>query len=306
MSGKGPTRRARCWSMMVRMLLGVAASREFLDLDDSWPPLADALAAEGIAVEVPVWDDSKVDWSRYDLVTVMYAWGYVTQREAFLAWTEAVAAVTGLVNNTAILRWNSDKTYLADLADAGVPVVSTAWVQPGEGWDPPADDYVIKPTVASGGLGAARYRSSLRHVADDHVRRLHDAGQTVMVQPYQAGVDTAGETALVFLGGRFSHAVTKSGLLVADAGETPRLWEREIITPAAVTSRQRQLADTVMATVSARFGPTVYARVDVVDDDGQLRLLEAELLEPSLFLASAEGSAQRVATALAHHTRRTS
>jgi hypothetical protein len=281
------------------VLLGVAASGEFLDLDDSWPPLADALADEGITAQVAAWDDPRVEWGRYDLVTAMYTWGYVTQRAAFLAWAEAVETVTALVNGAATLRWNSDKTYLADLADVGVPVVPTLWVLPGDRWDPPAADYVIKPTVASGGLGAARYRASPRHLADDHVRRFHDAGQSVMVQSYQPGIDTAGETALVFLGGRFSHAVTKSALLAADIGETPRLWEREVINPGVASAAQRQVADMVMAAVTARFGPAIYARIDLVDDaDGHPQVLEAELVEPSLFLATADGSARRFAAAL--------
>lgn len=288
-----------------RTFLGVAASGEFVALDDSWPLLADALADEGIDAQVRAWDDRTVDWSRYDLVTVMCAWGYVTRREEFLAWAEAAAAVTAVVNGTTVLRWNSDKTYLADLAAAGIPVVPTTWVPPGRPWEPPAADYVIKPTVASGGLGAARYRSGPRHLADAHVRRLHDAGHTVMVQPYQAVIDTAGETALVFLDGRFSHAVTKAALLDADAGETERLWEREVITSGAITAAQRQVAEVVMAMVKARFGPVVYARIDLVDDRyGHPQVLEAELVEPSLFLPTASGSAQRLAAAFANRVGR--
>lgn len=127
------------------MLLGVAAGAGFLDLDESWAPLAEALADVGIRAQVATWEDPGVDWGRYDLVAVMYAWGYVTRREAFLDWVDATAAV-----NPAILHWNSDKTYLADLARSGVPVVPTLWVPPGAAWEPPAADYVIKPTVASG------------------------------------------------------------------------------------------------------------------------------------------------------------
>lgn len=284
------------------MFLGVTASVEFLDLDDSWPPLVEALAGEGINAQVAAWEDPSIDWGRYDVVTVMYAWGYVSAREAFLEWAEAAAALTAVVNEPAILRWNSDKTYLQDLAGAGIPVVPTAWVPPGEAWEPPGADYVIKPTVGSGGLGAARYHSSPRHLADGHVRRLHDAGQTVMVQPYQARVDTAGETALVFIDGRFSHAVAKAALLVADGGQTERLWEREVVAPGVATTDQRRIADDVMATVTARFGPTVHARIDLVDDDrGRPEVLEVELVEPSLFLAAAPGSAGRLATAFGNY-----
>lgn len=283
------------------VFLGLAAGAEFLDLDESWAPLAEALADVGIQAQVAAWEDPGVDWGCCDLVSVMYAWGYVIRREEFLDWVDATAAVTTVVNDPAMLRWNSDKIYLADLAGIGIPVVPTVWVPPGGPWVPPAADYVIKPTVASGGLGAARYHSSPRQVADGHVRRLHDAGHTVMVQPYQDIVDAAGETALVFIEGRFSHAVTKAGLLAADAGETDRLWEHEVVTPGVATPAQRRVAEAVMATVTAKFGRTVYARIDLVDDEGGCpRVLEAELVEPSLFLAAAEGAAQRLAAALAN------
>jgi glutathione synthase/RimK-type ligase-like ATP-grasp enzyme len=286
------------------MRVGVAASREFLDLDDSWPLLCAALADLGARSEVAVWDDTNLDWARFDVVTPMYTWGYVTRREQFLGWVERVEAVTRLVNPAAMLAWNSDKTYLADLATVGVPIVPTLWVAPGERWEPPAEDYVVKPTVASGAMGAARYRASPRSVADAHVRRLHQAGQTVMVQPYQHRVDAVGETALVYSDGRFSHAVAKAAMLAADAGETDRLWEREVITRVEATGEQREVAGAVIAAVAGRFGPPVYARVDLVADQrGYSRLLEAELVEPSLFLGTADGAAGRLAAALARCAR---
>jgi hypothetical protein len=46
-----------------------------------------------------------------------------------------------------------------------------------------------------------------------HVARLHAAGQTALVQPYLPAVDAGGETALVFFGSRFSHAVAKGPVL---------------------------------------------------------------------------------------------
>ncbi len=291
------TRMIHAWGMN----LAIAATGEFVDLDDGWPALHTALAAVGFEARVAVWDDPQVNWSRFDLVVAMYMWGYVTFREAFFGWAEEVETVTGLVNSAAHMGWNSDKTYLADLAALGIPVVPTTWARPGEPWAPPAGDYVIKPTVASGGLGAARYRAGSRDAAEAHVRRLHQAGQTVMAQPYQRSVDIDGETALVFLGDRFSHAVNKSALLAVDAGEIDRLWEQEVITPTKATPGQRVVAETVMGAVVARLGPTAYARVDLVDDDqGHPRVLEVELVEPSLFLATAEGSALRLADVLHH------
>ena len=281
------------------MRVGMAASAEFLGLDDSWPPLRSAMTDLGLEPEVRCWEDSDADWEHFALVVAMYTWGYVTRRHEFLAWTKRIEALTTLVNSAAHIQWNSHKSYLQDLSAMGVPVVPTSWVRPGEPWSPPAADYVVKPCVASGGLGAARYRDSSWHLAEAHVRRLHEAGHTAMVQPYQHTVDTSGETAVVFIGDHISHAVQKSALLVADAGEADRLWEREVICPIEATSEQRQVATAALAAAVDRLGPTAYARVDLVDDyRGGAQVLELELIEPSLFLTAAEGSAGRLAEVL--------
>jgi glutathione synthase/RimK-type ligase-like ATP-grasp enzyme len=277
----------------------MAASAEFLGLDDSWPSLRSAMNDLGLEPEVRCWEDSDADWEHFALVVAMYTWGYVTLRHEFLAWTKRIEERTTLVNSAAHIQWSSDKRYLQDLSAKGVPVVPTSWARPGEAWSPPAEDYVVKPCVASGGLGAARYRDSSWDLAQAHVRRLHEAGHTVMVQPYQDSVDISGETAVVFIGDRISHAVQKNALLVADVGEVERLWEREVICPIEATSEQRQVANAALAAAVDRFGPTAYARVDLVEDHrGGAQVLEVELIEPSLFLAAAEGSAGRLAEVL--------
>ena len=277
----------------------MAASAEFLGLDDSWSPLRSAMSDLGLEPEVRCWDDSDADWERFALVVAMYTWGYVTRRQEFLAWAQRVEERTTLANSAAHIQWGSDKTYLQHLSAQGVPIVPTTWARPGDAWSPPAADYVVKPCVASGGLGAARYRDSSWELAEAHVRRLHEAGHTVMVQPYQHAVDTSGETAVVFIGDRISHSIQKSGLLAADTGEVDRLWEREVICPIEATSEQRRVAEAALAVAVDCLGSTAYARVDLVEDDrGSVQVLELELIEPSLFLTSIGGSARRLAEVL--------
>ena len=281
----------------MRPVVAVAGSRHFADLDDNWDLLRDALAVEGTEAVVVAWDADDVDWAGFDAVLVLYCWGYVRDVEGFVAWARRVERAAVLVNPRPVLVWNSDKTYLADLAAEGVPIVPTVFVTPSSpAWSPPADDWVIKPTVGSGGLGAARYTAGHRAAADRHIRRLHASGRTAMVQAYQAAVDAAGETSLVYLGGAHSHTVTKGALLVPDAGEIDRLWEREVITAATARPDQVDVADAALAAVSRRVGPVSYARVDLVDDaDGRPVVLEVELVEPSLWLTHAAGSAGRLA-----------
>jgi glutathione synthase/RimK-type ligase-like ATP-grasp enzyme len=277
----------------------VATSEESRNLDDSWPLLREALAVEGLSSSVDVWNDPAVDWGRFDLVLAAFAWGYVTHREEFVAWGYEVATRTRLVNAAPVLEWGSDKAYLLDLAAEGIPMVPTEWVLPNGTWRPPSHDYVVKPSVASGGMGAARYVDQDVEMADRHIRRLHAEGQRAMVQPYQSTVDTRGETALIFLDGDYSHAIHKKALLRADAGVTERLWEQQVISAAEPRHDQRLLAERVVRAVAHLAGRTTYARVDVVDGgEGEPLVLEVEVVEPSLFLTHCPDAARRIASAL--------
>ena len=98
----------------------------------AWPegePGGDLLVAElgrcGLGAAWAVWDDASVDWAGARLVAVRSTWDYEHRREEFLAWARRVEEVTRLVNPAAVLEWNTDKRYLLDLAEAGLPVVPT-------------------------------------------------------------------------------------------------------------------------------------------------------------------------------------
>lgn len=279
--------------------IGVAGSSAFLDFDAGWPELCSALMDAGFDPQVIAWDEDTGSYGPLDLVLVNYCWGYVTRRDDFLAWAERVAGETLLVNPLPVLRWNSEKTYLRDLAEAGVPIVRTVFVSPGQAWQVPAEDYVVKPAVGSGGWWAARYAASAVEAAARHVQVLHAAEQTVLVQPYQQGVDEAGETAMVFFGGKFSHAVHKSPILDPDAGVIDALWERQVVTATEPAKGHIDVAQAAMAAVTGRFGETPYARVDVVDgNEGTPVVMEVELVEPALFLPLAGGAGHRFVEAL--------
>jgi glutathione synthase/RimK-type ligase-like ATP-grasp enzyme len=278
------------------------------DLDDDLPPLTAALAARGIDHEVVRWDDPAVDWAAFDLVVVRSVWDYVHRREEFLAWAERTAAVTAFVNPPAHLRWSSDKRYLADLHAAGVPTVPTAFAGPGEAMDwPDAPQVVIKPAVSAGSIDTAKYamnhaeRSNERPPAEAvaHVARLHADGRVAMAQPYLEAVEgERGETALVFLDGRLSHACRKGPMLVPGLAVVGGLFVEEDIRPATPTAAELAVAEAALAAIPG--GPSLYARVDVIPDaSGDPVVLELELVEPSLFLTFAEGAADRVAGAIA-------
>ena len=119
------------------------------DEDEPWG-LA-ALERAGVSVDVVDWDDRAVDWSRFDRVVLRSAWDYPQRLDEFSTWLEAVGGVTDLVNPPALVRWSLDKQYLAELAEAGVPITPTVFVPPGSPATLPTGGVVVKPAVGGGG-----------------------------------------------------------------------------------------------------------------------------------------------------------
>ena len=280
------------------MTIALASGRAFQKIDVDLPLIVDAAAARGLDAEIAVWDDEDVDWSAFDVVVVRSCWDYLDRRDAFLAWA---ATVPNLLNPADVLTWNTDKVYLRELADAGVPVIDTRWdVRRGDELPDSAGEWVVKPSISGGGKDTARWDDPSDVFA--HSEELMAAGRTVMVQPYVPSVDTEGETALIYFGGRFSHAIRKGPLLERGEGVRQDRDQREVISPRAPTAAQEDVAQQVLAALPSSLGVAAdlaYARVDLVTDtDGVPRLIELELTEPSLFLDNAEGGAGRLVDVL--------
>ena len=253
------------------------------DLDE---PLALAALPGADVVE---WHDDAVDWASYDRVVVRSTWDYHDRVGEFMAWADRVAGVTDLRNPPAMLRWSSDKHYLGELATAGVAVVPTVFLEPGEPLSSPAP-VVVKPAVGAGSRDVAVCRDEA--AAQAHVARLHGAGATALVQPVLASVAAEGEWPLLFFGGRYSHAANKR-VALPDGVPLTAAYAPETNVPHTASAEQVAVASAAVAHVSRRFGTPTYARVDLVrGDDGAPLVLEVELVEPSLFLT--EGGAPAV------------
>ncbi|MGH3459155.1 ATP-grasp domain-containing protein [Aeromicrobium sp.] len=279
------------------MTIAFATSSTHRDLDLDLPLLLDAAATRGTDAHIVEWDDETVDWSAYDIVVVRSCWDYVERRNIFLAWATRVPR---LLNAADVLAWNTDKVYLRELADAGVPVIDTRWdIRHGDDL-PRSDEWVVKPAISAGSRDTARWSSPDDAYA--HSEALIAARRTVMVQPYVPSVDTEGETALIYLGGRFSHAIRKGPLLERGEGVRQDRDRREGISPRAPTATQLDVAEQALAAVPSALGGAdalLYARVDLVTDtDGAPRLIELELSEPSLFLDHSENGAGLLLDAL--------
>jgi glutathione synthase/RimK-type ligase-like ATP-grasp enzyme len=280
-------------------------------LDDDMPLLLDACARLGLIAEVRAWDDFTVSWARYDAVVLRSPWDYHLRLPEFLRWCERVDRVTRLLNPLPIVRWNTDKHYLSDLAAAGIPVVPTHFVEPDAeplpalqaflAAFPQTAEIVVKPTVSAGSRDTQRYRRDQTFAAANHIGHLLDAGRSVMLQPYLDAVDTRGETALLYFDGTFSHAIRKAALLRPGEAPADHTQLADAIAAREPDVDELHLAESVFAALRLRSdGLPLYARVDLIRDaDGQPRLLELELTEPSLFFDYVPGSADRFAMVLA-------
>jgi glutathione synthase/RimK-type ligase-like ATP-grasp enzyme len=267
-----------------------------LDVEDPDTPLVrDALSAHGIRSAIVSWRDPDVRWAEYSHALLRSPWDYFPRPHAFLEWLDAASRVTRVVNPPALVRWNLDKRYVAALAQAGLPVIPTVYVAPGESlrWEG-ADDFVVKPTISAGARDSGRYTARDLAAARAHVTRLHAAGRTAMVQPYVRAIDTEGERALVFLEGSFSHAIRKEAVLRHAVGDNGPQNPHPNPTSFSPTPEELDAAQRILRAAHALSGAEAfYARVDLVPGPQGPLLLELEVIEPFLFLTFAPGALGR-------------
>ena len=244
------------------MHVALATSEELPRLDPDDAPLLEALGGEA---EPAVWSDPAVDWASYDAVLIRSVWDYFVRHDEFLAWVAGVPVP--MWNPAHTIRWNSEKTYLRELEEAGVRTIPTAW-----GGEVPWDDAILKPTVAGGSLGLRRARK----------------GEPVkpgwMAQPFLPDVVSAGELSLVFFDGEFSHAIRKTPA-AGDIRVQPE--HGGTVTPAQPTADELGDAERVL---QAAGRDLLYARVDFV---GERLLIELEAIEPRFFFEYAPPQAPR-------------
>jgi hypothetical protein len=289
----------------MRIAIASLASRPSEFTDDE--RLVELLRARSADASIQIWDDERVDWGGFDLVAIRSTWDYSRRRDEFVAWAEAVGE--RLENPPALVRWNSDKRYLGDLAAAGLRVVETSYVGPGERAPAIERDCVIKPTVSVGGRDTGRFGPDQADEAEALIAAIGASGRTAMVQPYHPSVDSEGEIGIVFVDGEPSHSLRKRAVLRSgeiapvrdDAlGVAEAMYDPDLVVADTATAAELESARAVVAEVARRFGgPPLYARVDQLHDSrGAPVVLELEAVEPSLYFDLAPGSAERLADAI--------
>ncbi len=290
---------------MISCLFATCEELPGVDPDDELA--ARELAELGVRVRPAVWTDGSVDWGAADLCVLRSTWDYHRRPKEFAGWIDDVARRTRLVNPRDVVRWNAHKFYLRDLQRSGVPVVPSEFLESGSAvelsevlqrrnWR----EAVLKPAHGASAHGVMHVRCDAAQIreGEEYLRTLLQTGDAI-VQPFLESIATHHERALTFIGGRYSHAVTKAPFMHASA----RLGDRAGLPPGAsgevpVIATEDEIAVATQALLASPPG-CVYARIDVVRDDKRRPcILEVELIEPTLYLYAEPSAAARLARAI--------
>jgi glutathione synthase/RimK-type ligase-like ATP-grasp enzyme len=290
------------------MRVALATCTKLPEPDHDEPLLLDALARTGVTATMVAWDDPSIRFADHDLIVLRSTWNYFERVAPFLAWAESTAATTRLLNPAHVVAWNVEKTYLADLERRGIAIVPTTFVGRGtkqhveelleeRGWD----EIVVKPVVSAGSFRTERFSRATAAAAQIFLDALV-ADRDVMVQHWMPSVDTYGERSLVWIDGEITHAIRKTPRFAGGAERVSGAVEiasDERVFAERALSELRELVALESDAVAER-GDLLYARVDVVRDaDEALRIMELELIEPSLFFRQSPAALARFATAIA-------
>jgi glutathione synthase/RimK-type ligase-like ATP-grasp enzyme len=282
------------WKSPPEIALVTASEMPKPDLDSG--PVIDELKRLGARAALIPWD-ADFHWTHTPLVVLRSPWDYTRRFDAFMEWACRIDGETRLLNPFPLVRWNGHKSYLLDLAAKGVPVVPTTLFRAGEPGAlerlsaiSAASEVVVKPAIGAGASEAMKAPKEdpalARHLTE--MLRTRDA----LVQPFVPAIAEAGEVSLIYFDGQYSHSVRK----LPATGDF-RVQERHGGTLHLHEPTASELA-VGSAALAAAPTPSAYARVDLVEFEGNPVIMELELIEPELFLRRSPGAVQRFARLL--------
>ncbi len=255
-----------------------------------------AFEARGWTLRVIDWEAPMDAFGGVDLVMVGSSWNYWDKVEGFLSKLEALqSAGIKVCNSPSVVRWNIRKTYLSDLAQAGASTIPTLWLDQMNAENAKAameefscDKLVVKRQIGGGAEGQEMLQ---RGQIPPDWRFTHKA----MVQPFLPSIARTGELSFLFFGGTYSHCVRK----LPQAGDyrIQSLYGGTELTYQPSADEQAQ----ALAIITALpFDPPLYARIDMLEgEDGELLVMEAELIEPYLYPEQGPHMGETLAAAIA-------
>lgn len=255
--------------------------------DEQMGKIIPAFAAQNMEVDLIRWREAATLAHNYDAMLPLFVWDYFEGNEtAFLNEIAKAEQKSKVFNPFTVLKWNSKKSYLDDLAKQGAPVIPTIILERVTESDVNkafetlgTNKVVIKPLIGGGAWRQALYTKGEPF---PHKDLLPPEG--AMVQPFLSSVLEEGEYSFLYFGGHFSHGLIKRPnkgdyRIQSIYGGSEETYSPKVDERAAA----REILDALDYT-------PLYARVDLIRGmDGQLKLIELEMIEPYLYLPHSKG-----------------
>ncbi len=251
----------------------------------------------GISVAPLVWDQPHE--FNFDAYVFRSCWNYHRKYNEFSMWLRSLENLKApIMNSLASAHWNIDKIYLLELSKKGAPVPRTTILSASntneeilESIKSFNSDIVIKPTVSLNGHDT--FHMTPAQIPDSimHVQNLLKA-TSVIIQDYIPEVKTVGEISLMFIEGKFSHAIRK----LAAPGEFRIHSEyggtRESFEPSL------DIIEAAGQIVAMYPEDLLSVRVDFIETASGPQLVELEILDPMLFFQFSKDAIDRFVTAV--------
>lgn len=271
------------------MKIGIATYQDtgrYLSLvPDEDEMLVKLFQKNGHDVELAIWDNPSINWKNFDVVIIKSTWDYFIEKiNSFYNWLDHLKQNNiPCLNHPDLIRWNSDKHYLLDVAWAGLNIVPTYIIEKNEPFDIKqffekfdTKELIIKPCISGGAMNTIRINSEnyIEHI--DQIKEWTSA-EAYLVQPLKKEILTDGEWSFIFFNGKFSHQILKT----AKDGEfrIQHFFGGKINTP----ENNETLILEAQKYIDQFAKDALYARVDGVWSNNQFELMELELIEPYLF-----------------------
>ncbi|ADQ19161.1 hypothetical protein Lbys_3513 [Leadbetterella byssophila DSM 17132] len=243
------------------------------------------LQQKGLPIEKVVWDNPNIQWTHYKAVILKAPWDYHEKYSKFISWLDQLQNLGIPVwNEVDIVKWNSDKHYLADIAQKGLPVIPTRYIhqldEVTESWFEGSDKWVIKPCISAGAKNTLLFEVAQWPEIASHLESWLKE-EPYMLQPYVKEIQS-GEWSLLYFGGKYSHSLLKTP---KDADFRVQHYLGGKVDYRTASSNLIQQAQRYIDTFASN---TLYARVDGVLINEVFHLMELELIEPYLFINGEE------------------
>ena len=266
--------------------------------------LALRLGAHGVDAPMTDWRDPSIDFGAFDLLVLRSPWDYHLREQEFCEWLGGAARRAPVLNSVQTVLWNRNKLYLRELESRGVEIAPTCFVAGGE--QPNQHEMkrveswtrvVVKPAVSASAYKTWLFEREGLPLPERLAQLMQ--GEAFLLQEFIPEVQTQGEISFIYIDGDYSHAVLKLPAngdfrVQKEFGGSARLCSP----PPSLVRQANEIADFV-----PQVRESLYCRLDAVERDGKLMLMELELIEPELFLGLAEGAAERLAEAIVKRMR---